>query len=113
VLEGLDDREGDEQDRAGDGDRADDQQEVAAAHVAPPLLVEAEGGEDDHLGGDHEADRLREEVLVARRDAVRVEEAQTEGQVEGERHERRVGKYLEYPVAIDGMVQPAHGTERV
>ena len=102
------------QDRAGDGDGADDQQEVAAADVAPPLLVEAEGGEDDDLADDDEADRLREERLVAVRHALRVvEEAQAEGQVEGERDERRVGKHLEYPVAVDGMVQPVHGTGRV
>ena len=52
VLEGLQDREGDEQDRAGDGDGAHDQHEVATADVAPPLLVEPEGGEDDDLDGD-------------------------------------------------------------
>ena len=101
------------QDRARDGDGADDQQEVAAADVAPPLLVEPEDGEDDDLADDDEADRLREEHLVAVRHAPRVEEAQAEGQVEGQRDERRVGKDLEYPVAIDGVIQPVHGTGRV
>ena len=65
MREGLSDGEDDDQDRAGDGDGAEDQQEVAAAHVAPPLLVEPEGGEDDELADDDEADRLDEEDLVA------------------------------------------------
>ena len=106
-AKGCSDGEGDDEDRAGDGDGADDQEEVAAADVAPPLLVEAEGGEDDELADDDEADRLGEEHLVAVRHAPRVEEAQPEGQVEGQRDERRVGKHLEDPVAVDGMVQPA------
>ena len=42
------------------------------------------------------------------RHAVGVEEAQAEGQVEGERDERRVGRHLEHPVAVDGVVQPVH-----
>ena len=109
--EGLDDGEDDDQERAGDGDGAEDQQEVAAADVAPPLLVEPEGGEDDQLADDDEADRLREQHLVAMRPAVRfVEEAQLEGEEEGERDENRVGRHLQHPVAVDGVVQPAHRT---
>ena len=89
--EGPQHREGDDEDRAGDGDGADDQQEVAAADVAPPLLVEPEGGEDDQLADDDEADRLGEEDPVAVRQVALVEEAQAEGQVEGERDEDAVG----------------------
>ena len=45
------------------------------------------------------------------RQAARVvEEAQPEGEVEGERDEHRVGRDLEDPVAVDGVVQPAHET---
>ena len=54
------DGEEDDEDRAGGGDRADDHQEVAAAHVAPPLLVEAEGGEDRELADHDEGDGLDE-----------------------------------------------------
>ena len=109
MREGLGDGEDDDQDRAGDGDGAEDQQEVAAADVAPPLLVEPEGGEDDQLADDDEADRLREEHLVAVRPAVRfVEEAQLEGEEVGQRDEHRVGRHLQHPVAVDGVVQPAH-----
>ena len=71
VGEGPQHGEGDDEDRAGDGDGADDQQEVATADVAPPLLVEPEGGEDDQLADDDEADRLGEEDPVAVRQAVR------------------------------------------
>ena len=114
VREGLGDGEEDDEDRAGDGDGAEDQQEVAAADVAPPLLVEPEGGEDDQLADDDEADRLGEEHLVAVRQPVRVvEEAQLEGEEEGERDEHRVGRHLQNPVAVDGVVQPAHRTGRV
>ena len=89
VGEGPQDGEGDDEDRARDGDGADDQQEVAAADVTPPLLVEPEGGEDDDLADDDEADRLREEHVVAVRHAPRIEEAQPERQVEGQGDERR------------------------
>jgi hypothetical protein len=108
VGEGPDHGEGDDEDRTGDGDGADDLHEVATADVAPPLLVEPEGGEDDELGDDDEADRLGEEHPVAMRQVALVEEAQPEGQVEGERDEGAVGAHLENPVAVDGMVQPAH-----
>ena len=114
VGEGLQDGEGDDDDRAGHGDRADDQQEVAAADVAPPLLVEPEGGEDDEVDGDDEAHRLGEERLVAiRQPAWIVEEAQAKSQVESQRDKRAVGNQLEDPVAVDGVVQPAHGTAPV
>ena len=113
VGEGPQDGEGDDQDRAGDDDRADDQQEVAAADVAPPLLVEPVDGEDDELADDDEADRLHEEDFVAMGKAVLVEEAQPEGKVEGQRYERRVRENLENPVAVDRVIQPAHGTSRV
>ena len=78
-----------------------------AADVAPPLLVEPEGGEDDDLADDDEADRLREQRPRSGAAAPPVvEEAQPEGEVEGERDESRVGHHLEDPVAIDGVVQP-------
>ncbi len=109
--EGLGDGEEDDEDRAGDGDRAEDQQEVAATDVAPPLLVQAEGGEDGQLADDDDANGLREQDLVAVRQPVRiVEEAQLESQVEGQRDQHGVGRHLQNPVAIDGVVQPAHGT---
>src|SRR6185312_6287186 len=95
-------------DRAGNGGGADDLQEVAAADVAPPLLVHAEGGEDDQLDRDDEAERLGEEHPVAVRQVVLVEETQPERQVEGEGDEGAIGTDLEDPVAIDGVVQPAH-----
>ena len=114
VGERLGDGEEDDEDGAGDGDGAEDQQEVAAGDVAPPLLVEPEGGEDDELADDDEADRLHEEDLVAVRQAVGVvEEPQLEGEEVGEGDERRVGHHLQNPVAIDGVVQPAHESGRV
>ena len=92
-LKGCTTAKNDDQERAGEGDGAQDQQEVAAAHVAPPLLVEPEGAEDDQLADDDEADRLGEEHLVAVRQPVRVvEEAQLEGQEEGQRDQDRVGE---------------------
>ena len=60
--------------RAGDGDGADDQDEVATAEVAPPLLVEPEGVEDGELADDEKADRLREQRLVAGRQPLRLVE---------------------------------------
>src|SRR6185437_5772651 len=73
------------------------------------LLVEPGGGEDDQLARDDEPDRLGEQHLVAVRPTVRiVEESQLEGEEVGQRDEYRVGQYLPHPVAVDGMVQPAH-----
>ena len=46
-------------------DRLQDRLEVAQADVAPPLLVEAEGGEDRDLADDHERDRVAEQLAVA------------------------------------------------
>ncbi len=111
VGEGLGDGEDDDQQGAGDGDSAEDQHEVATADISPPLLVEPEAGEHNQLAGDDEADRLREEDLVAVGPAVRlVEEAQLEGEEIGQRDERGVGRDLQDPVAVDGVVQPAHRT---
>ena len=112
--ERLEDGEEDDEDRAGGGDRTHDHQEVAARHIAPPLLVEPEGREDGHLPHSDENDGLQEEHLVAVREAARVvEEAKSECQVEGEGDEQRVGNHLEDPIAVDGMVQAAHEADRV
>jgi hypothetical protein len=110
VGEGLGDGEDDDENRAGDGDGAEDEDEVAAADIAPPLLVEAEGSEDRQLADDDEADGLGEQHLVAVRQPLRlVEEAQLKGEEVGQGDEHGIGRHLQHPVAVDGMVQPAHG----
>ena len=87
---------------------------VAHGHVAPPLLVEAEGEEDRHLADRHEGDRLGEQGRIALGDSVRVvEEAQLEGAGEGNRHQQGVGHHLQRPAAVDGVIQPVHGAGRV
>jgi hypothetical protein len=116
VFERLQDGEEDDQDGARRRHRADDHQEVAAAHVAPPLLVQAERGEYGELADHDEGDSLREEDLVAvRQPAWVVEEPEAEGEVERERDEDAVGGELEEAGAVDGVVEAAHrgcdGTE--
>ncbi|MGZ5385059.1 MAG: hypothetical protein ACXWH0_13890 [Acidimicrobiia bacterium] len=56
---------------------------------------------------------LRENRDILRRYPVRVvEKAQLEGAVEGDRDQQSVGHHLHRPAAVDGVVQPVHGTGR-
>jgi len=113
VAERLCHCEDEDQDQARHGDGADDPGEVPKAHVAPPLLVEAEGSEDDHLADRDEGDRLKEQRPVAIGDAMRfVEEAEAEGEQERERAERHVGQYLKGSAPVNRVVQAPHVTGR-
>jgi hypothetical protein len=94
----------------GDDHRLPHRDEVALAGVAPPPLVEPEAGEDHQAHHDDPADRRREQLLVAVRDAG--VEAQPVGEEVGDRDEDPVDRELGERVAVQregGRAQaPAH-----
>ncbi len=85
ARERLGDHEDGDEERRGDGAGAHHRPGVADVEVAPPLLVQAHQAEDDGLAERDEDDRAGQHVDVAVRDPARlVDEADLEGEVEGE-----------------------------
>ena len=108
---GLGEGEDRDQQAAGHRGGADDRPQVGKLEVAPPLAVQAEDAEHDRLAERDEGDRAGEHGPVAVRDAARgVQEAQLEGQREGDGREQRHRPRTEAPGA--GTPGPAAARRR-
>ena len=98
----LDERDVQQQRERGDDDGLDDRAVVALRDVAPPLPVQAEGGEDRDRADDDGDERRVEELLVARRHARGAVEAQPVGQPVRERDQHPVDRDLGQRMAVQG-----------